>query len=97
MLSVPEEIAFFCGGIAMTRNLMLMIAFLLSASQVTASAENMTVQSLLNDGYTVAGVITTKVGLPGVFLQNGHALVVCFVSETPDSATIATQYCKPVK
>jgi hypothetical protein len=80
----------------MTRKLVLMTALLLSASQVTASAEDMTVQSLLDQGATVVGVITSSIG-PGVFLQNGHALNVCFVTEKPGSPTLATFYCKPVK
>jgi hypothetical protein len=78
----------------MARNLTLTIALLLSTSHV--SAENMTVQSLMNEGYTVAGVITSPAG-PGVFLQNGHALLVCFVAEKPGSPMLATQYCKPVE
>ena len=48
------------------------------------------------DGYTVAGVVTSPAG-PGVFLQKGNALIVCFVAEKPDSASVDTQYCKPVK
>jgi hypothetical protein len=50
----------------------------------------------MNEGYTVAGVITSPAG-PGVFLQKGHALLVCFVVEKPGSPTVTTQYCKPVK
>ena len=80
----------------MARKLVLIVALLLSAGQVTASAQNMTVQSLMNEGYTVAGVITSPAG-PGVFLQKSNALIVCFVAETPGSATVATRYCKPVK
>ena len=56
----------------------------------------MSVQSLMGEGYTVAGVITSPAG-PGVFLQKGSALVVCFVAEKPGSAAVDTQYCKPVK
>jgi len=56
----------------------------------------MNVQSLMGDGYTVAGVVTSPAG-PGVFLQKGNALVVCFVAEKPGSASVDTQYCKPVK
>jgi hypothetical protein len=33
----------------------------------------------------------------GVFLQKGHALVYCYVTEKPGSAALDTQYCKPVK
>jgi hypothetical protein len=68
-----------------------------AAMQTTVSAQAMNVQSLINDGYKVAGVFTSKVGWPGVFLQKGNALVVCFVGEKPGSASIDTQYCKPVK
>ena len=80
----------------MARNLVLMIGLLLSVSEITASARNRTVQSLMNEGYTVAGVITSPAG-PGVFLQKGNVLLVRFVAEKPGSATLATQYCKPVK
>ena len=74
----------------------LMAGLLLAALQTGASAQMLTVQALMNDGYTVAGVIASAVG-PGVFLQKGNALLVCFVSEKPGSPTVATQYCKPVK
>ena len=57
----------------------------------------MSVQSLLDAGYTIAGVTVPRVGGGGVYLQKGNALVFCFVSETPSSPTVATQYCKPVK
>jgi hypothetical protein len=80
----------------MLRKLTLMVVLLLSASEITASAQSMTAQSLLNEGYTVAGVITSPAG-PGVFLQKGNVLFACFVAEQPGSPTIATQYCKPVK
>jgi hypothetical protein len=56
----------------------------------------MNVQSLMSDGYMVAGVVTSPAG-PGVFLQKNNALVVCFVAEKPGSAAVDTQYCKPVK
>jgi len=69
----------------------------LAAAQTTVSAQTMTVQSLLNNGYTVAGIFTSKIGWPGVFLQKGNTLVLCFVGEKPDSASVDTQYCKPVK
>jgi hypothetical protein len=79
----------------MARKLVLMTALLLSASQV-AAADNMTVQSLMNEGYTIAGIIPSSAG-PGVFLQKSQSLIVCFVAETPASPTVATRYCKPVK
>jgi hypothetical protein len=76
----------------------LMTALLLTASPISALAETqtLTVQSLMIDGYTVAGVVTSAIG-PGVFLQKANSLLVCFVAETPGSPTVATQYCKPVK
>jgi hypothetical protein len=80
----------------MARHLVLMTALLLSATAGTAAADDMTVQSLLNQGYTVASVLSSPVG-PGIFLQNGHALVLCFVREKPDTPTLETFYCKPVK
>jgi hypothetical protein len=79
----------------MMRKQVFILALMLSASH-TVSAQNMTVQSLLSEGYTVAGVISSPAG-PGVFLQSGRALLVCFVAEEPGSSTVATRYCKPVK
>ena len=79
-----------------TRNLTLMVTLLLCAHQTTAASQNMTVQSLINEGYKIAGTITSKAG-PGIFLQKDNALFVCFVAESPGSPTVATQYCKPVK
>ena len=69
----------------------------LAATQTAASAQTMNVQSLMADGYTVAGVNTSNSGGAGVFLQKGNALIYCYVTETPTSPTLATQYCKPVK
>jgi hypothetical protein len=80
----------------MARKMELMIALLLSANPFAASADNMTVQSLMSEGYTVAGIIPSSAG-PGVFLQKSQSLIVCFVAETPSSPTVATRYCKPVK
>jgi hypothetical protein len=79
------------------RNIALVAAFALAAVQTGVSARTMTVQSLMGDGYTVAGVSQPPGGGAGVFLQKGNALVFCFVAETPDSPTVATKYCKPVK
>ena len=62
-----------------------------------ANADDVTVQSLLNEGYTVAGVTTPPAGGASLFLQKGTALMFCFASEKPGSPTLATLYCKPVK
>ena len=80
----------------MRRNIAPLAALLLPATQTAVPAQTMNVQSLMGDGYTVAGVVTSPAG-PGVFLQKGNALIVCFVAEKPGSASIDTQYCKPVK
>jgi hypothetical protein len=83
----------------MLRNFVLTIGLLLSTGPISA-LQNLqsliTVQSLINDGFAVAGVITSSVG-PGVFLQKGNALLVCFIAEKPGSPTVETQYCKPVQ
>jgi hypothetical protein len=55
------------------------------------------VQSLLDDGYTVAAINQLPGGDAGVFLQKGNALVFCDVAQRPTSPTLATKYCKPVK
>ena len=54
-----------------------------------------TVESLLKHGYEVMGVFPRNAG-PGLLLENGDKLTMCFVAETPKSAEIVTQYCKPV-
>ena len=79
------------------RSIAPLAALALAATQTAVSAQTMTVQSLLDNGYTVAGVVSSAVGGGGVFLQKGNALVFCFVAETPTSPTVATKYCKPVK
>ena len=72
-------------------------ALSLAAAQTAVSAQTENVQSLMADGYTIAGVTQPPSGGAGVFLQKGNVLVFCFVAETPDSPTVATKYCKPVK
>jgi len=80
----------------MRRSIAPLALLVLAAAQPAVSAQPISVQSLMGEGYTVAGVITSPAG-PGVFLQKGSALVVCFVAEKPGSAAVDTQYCKPVK
>ena len=79
------------------RNIAPLAALALAATQTAVSAQTVSVQSLMTDGYTIAGVTQPPSGGAGVFLQKGNALVFCFVAETPDSPTVATKYCKPVK
>ena len=66
----------------------------LSVSYAQAQ-EGVTVESLLKDGYEVKGVFPSN-ARPGLVLQKGDKLTMCFVAETPKSADVATQYCKPV-
>jgi hypothetical protein len=54
-----------------------------------------TVDSLLKQGYEVKAAFPSNAG-PGLVLQKGDAVVMCFVAETKKSAGVATQYCKPV-
>jgi hypothetical protein len=65
------------------------------------------VLGLLTAGFEIKGVIPSNAG-PGILLQGVRrnaigeetslpVLIMCFVAETPESETIATQYCKPVE
>jgi hypothetical protein len=81
----------------MRRSIVSLAVIVLAAAQTVALAETMTVQSLLDSGYTVAGVTTPQAGGASIFLQKGNALVFCYATETPTSPTVATKYCKPVK
>ena len=84
----------------MIRSVVLAAGMLLAshiAASAQSSAQKPTVQSLLNDGYTIAGITTSQTGGGLVYLQKGKTLMLCFVTETPSSAAVDTQYCKPVK
>ena len=62
----------------------------------SALAEDaMTVQSLLAGGYSVVSSMSSQIG-PGLFLQKGDSLYLCFVTEKPDAPEITTAYCKPI-
>ena len=65
-------------------------------ASATVAEEAVTVQSLLKQQFAVTGAITSPIG-PGVFLQKQDQLFLCFVVETPQSPTVATRYCKPVR
>ena len=81
----------------MRRSVVPLALLLFAAIQTAASAQTMNVQSLLDQGYSVAGILSPPKGGAGIFLQKGNTLVMCFVAETPTSPTVATGYCKPVK
>jgi hypothetical protein len=75
----------------------LLATLSIAAALVTsATAQAMTVQSLLTEGYTIVSVMPSNAG-PGIFLQKGDKLIACFVAETPKSPDLATRYCKPVR
>jgi hypothetical protein len=81
----------------MIRNSAPLAVLVLAATQTAVSAQTVVnVRSLMEEGYTVAGVLTSPAG-QGVFLQKGQALMVCFVAEKPGASSVDTQYCKPVK
>lgn len=63
----------------------------------STSAERITVGQLLKQNFTLVGSFSPRSGGAGVFLQNGVRLYFCFVSETPTSSTLTTQYCKMVE
>ena len=79
------------------RYIIALAALALAVTQTAVAAETMTVQSLINDGYTISGYISSRSGGAGVFLLKDKALIMCAIAETPTSATVATVYCKPVK
>jgi hypothetical protein len=80
----------------MKRALLPVIGLALAALQAAApAAQDLNVASLLKEGYAIVGVVPSPAG-PGIFLQKGAALILCFVAEKPDSPIVATQYCKPV-
>jgi hypothetical protein len=81
----------------MRRNIAPLAVLVLAATQTAVSAQTMTVQSLMDKGYTVAGITASPTGGASIFLQKDNALVYCFAAETPTSPTVATKYCKPVK
>ncbi len=72
------------------------ILALAALAPAASAAEEQTVEALLAEGYAVVGAITSQIG-PGLFLQKGPSLFLCFVSETPDSPGVTTRYCKPVR
>lgn len=61
------------------------------------AAETATVQSLLKQEFTVVGAIFNPAAGGGLYLQKKDLLFFCLVSETPQSLTVTTRYCKPVQ
>ena len=69
---------------------------LAAAAALPAAAQEVTVKSLTAQGFTVVSSFMTQIG-PGLFLQNGERLYLCFVTERRETQTITTNYCKPVE
>jgi hypothetical protein len=77
----------------------LLAAFAMPGAAAWAQ-QGVAVEALLKDGYEVKAAFQSNPGSnagPGLVLQKGGSLIMCFVAETPDSAAIVTQYCKPVE
>lgn len=55
-----------------------------------------TVASLLKQGYEIEAMMSSNAG-PGILLEKDDEAILCFVAETPQSAELVTQYCKPVR
>jgi hypothetical protein len=77
----------------------LLICGVTPALAQTASppAETITVSSLLAQDYAIAGTLSVPTGGAGLFMRKGAKLYFCFLTETRQSATVSTQYCKPVE
>lgn len=67
------------------------------AETAAAPPQQITVSSLLNQGYDLAGATSPASGGGGLYLRKGAQLYFCYVLETPQSKTVATRYCKPVE
>jgi hypothetical protein len=68
-----------------------------TAQTAATPTERITVSSLMNQGYDLVGTVSTASGGAGLYLRKGARLYFCFAAETPQSKTVATQYCKPVE
>ncbi|HMK78535.1 MAG TPA: hypothetical protein VK438_02750 [Xanthobacteraceae bacterium] len=72
-----------------------MATALATAATAPALAQQVTVTSLMKDGFTLVSTIPSPAG-PGLFLVKGERMFFCVVAETPTSIDVATRYCKPV-
>ena len=77
-------------------NRFVLLVIFLTLSSEAMPQEPITVQSLLTQQFAVVGSLWSPDG-PGIFLQKGDRLFLCFVPEKPQSQTVATRYCKPVQ
>jgi len=77
-------------------NRFVLLVIFLTLSSEAMPQEPITVQSLLTQQFAVVGSLWSPIG-PAIFLQKADRLFLCFVSEKPQSQTVATRYCKPVQ
>jgi hypothetical protein len=61
-----------------------------------ASAQAVSVQSLISQDFVVVGTFLSPAGA-ALFLQKKDKLFFCVVAETPTSENVDTRYCKPVR
>ena len=73
------------------------LALLLASSYGLRAQPAASVQSLLSQEFVVVAAVASPNGGAGLFLQKKDQLFFCFVSETPSSAALTTNYCKPVR
>jgi hypothetical protein len=67
-----------------------------AASAQTPSAK-ITVTSLLSQDFVIAGTTAVPSGGLGLLLRKAKKVYFCYLTETQASATVATEYCKPVE
>jgi len=67
----------------MRRNIVPLAVLALAATKTAVPAQTMNVQSLMGDGYTVAGVASPPAGGAGLFLQKGNMLVFVLSPRSP--------------
>ena len=77
-------------------NRLFVLATVFAFPPAAICEEATTVQSLLKQQFTVISAVASPIG-PGLFLAKGDRLFLCFVTETSESSTIETRYCKPVR
>jgi len=65
--------------------------------QAMRPSEKTTVGTLLAQDYAIVGTTSSSSGGAGLFLRKGSLLYFCFVTETPQSPKVTTNYCKPVE
>ena len=66
------------------------------AQSASSPSENITVSSLLAQDYAIVGTVAVPSGGGGLYMRKANKLYFCFVTETPQSATLSTRYCKAV-